>query len=629
VNIFSKCYEKIKIRMAEKVDSDPSSPALSTMDSVTDEEFRRTSVLSKEDVDVLEKQAMDFDKESRKEGIDSGNVSLEAGLSYKKISVLPKKKKPISPKSKKKELQDCLLIVNIMRGSKLKLSPKFDGAGKIAPHFELIVALGKGTYVRAHRWKRTLDEAASWNSPDFESMEGTTAFAFKYVVGKSSQPLRIVIGQRTGDRLDILGQCVMKFPTEPLLNRSIKLNHPVGQCTRAELLKGVNFFKIEGKDMLHETIASEGDTAAHPKMGELSYKCIILRKSFLHEILTERRCIESEDASVTEDEEVFIVFKILGIDELGVRTDDKATKVYRPWAVVTSSIGNERVRSSRSKAPNVRHGGSTSWERSPDTTFTFNVKKKDVADLRFSVELRTDLGLSGRHYDTLGKFLVDGMKDVPKNRGSTRRSFTVKSAKDENVGSMHIELTILDPKEIARRCDLVAKRYKEAWSKARSKTRTAKEEKALFEKSNVQSLLRKVQKKRERTKALIREKLLKKLHRRREGKKAATSSSSVESKEKHVAAATDEKKAEEKEDQGGGVKASAANMKKASLPEAKVPVAESKVPSTKQNEEKSAKSLDTTSPRLPSSGREEEGGVPETISTKNRGCCAGGACVVS
>ena len=84
---------------------------------------------------MLEKQAIDFDKESRKEGVNTGNVSLEAGLSYKKIRVASTKK-ATSPKSPKKEPEDALLIVNIRRGSKLKLSPDFDGDGKIAPKFE-------------------------------------------------------------------------------------------------------------------------------------------------------------------------------------------------------------------------------------------------------------------------------------------------------------------------------------------------------------------------------------------------------------------------------------------------------------------------------------------------------------
>ena len=45
------------------------------------------------------------------------------------------------------------------------------------------------------------------------------------------------------NKLDVLGQCVMKFPKMPLLNRSIRLTHPIGTCKRMELLTTVNLIR--------------------------------------------------------------------------------------------------------------------------------------------------------------------------------------------------------------------------------------------------------------------------------------------------------------------------------------------------------------------------------------------------
>ena len=179
------------------------------------------------------------------------------------------------------------------------------------PQYELIAIHGRREFhTHSKSWKNKLDDEDKefWNSPDFEHLNGRNAFIFKYVVGVHSSPLRLILAQRMKDnKLDILGQCVMKFPKMPLLNRSIRLTHPIGVCKRDELLATVGLIRDGVVGQLCDKITGElSGPREQQRLGDLKYKCIILQRPFLKTLLVDENCYTSHPGILAKH--VFVRF---------------------------------------------------------------------------------------------------------------------------------------------------------------------------------------------------------------------------------------------------------------------------------------------------------------------------------
>eukprot|EP00940_MAST-03C_sp_MAST-3C-sp2_P003273 g3273.t1 len=474
--------------------------------------LRSHSSMDDENSSIDTTNAINYDEESRRGSV--GNVSLESTVSVDTKRILKKEK----VKKKKKGAEVALLIVKIMQAKNLILSSKFDATtSKNAPSFDISVSMGRGKEIcDTHSCASAADaERSAWTSPVFDASNAQTAFAFQYIVGKSGQPLRIVIGQRIkesnegegGDSeaglIDILGQCVMKFPPTPLLNRSIRLTHPIGPCVRSDILRAINSFD-EGD--VCKTLTAERKGGDNEDMGELKYKCIILQREFLHSLLLDDECNAEEPKMSSDERQLFVLVKVTRIDKLGGSPTKKSEDtVYRPWIVVSALIGTgtgtpipmRMGRSSRSKAPEVAVGGSVDWQESADTSFALYCQEKSLRQTALRVDLRSE-SVSQKPSGVLARVDVADLDKVPINRAPAIRSCVVKNAEGFEMGSVQLEITVLDPHEIARRCDVKAEQYKKRWKRTNQKT--ASEKKKLLEKSHMRSLLTRTRKNRQRAK---------------------------------------------------------------------------------------------------------------------------------
>jgi len=425
---------------------------------------------------------VDFNIESRRSNEPTdGDYKKQAHFNQ---TLQPKTKRKVG-KGKDKKMRrrsasrtrkvDALLLLKVVDATDLQLSSGNEGT----PNFELIASLGD-TFFKSDQWKNSLDPERH-TCPDFDKLNGPNSFAFKYVVGNDakSQTLRLIIGQRLANKkLDVLGQCVMKFPKKPLLNRSIQLTHPIGPCERSKLIT-----QIEGctNDNLVEKLTAE---AGSKKLGSVKYKCIILERPFLASLLTDYDCLESMSGKASNHLFIMIECKLKILQP----KDGKEGTTYHPYLKATfisksedTSTGMARICHSMipKNAPAVKFKEGTDWNASHEAVFTFYSPADRVETASVSIEVCDYVGQGTD--PSLGSLTLTSLEEIRQNYKAEERSgFLTNREGEVGKSELAVDMTLFDPKELSRRCDMKVEQYQQdrkKWKRVK-KGGTPEEQKA-------------------------------------------------------------------------------------------------------------------------------------------------------